>query len=272
MLAAIQQTGSSPSTAELIFFLLLPMVVGAFLMRGAGCTFNDLTDEDIDNQVERTRSRPLPSGRVTRKQAWGFLILQCVAGLLVLLFLSRTSGFVFALGAMSLILIVIYPFMKRITWWPQLFLGLAFSWGALLGWAAVTGSLTIAPVLLYIGSISWVIGYDTIYAHQDREDDALVGVKSTARLFGENSKLALTLLYGFAMLLFIATTFISLPPISSAYVPILISFAIGAGHLIWQIRTLDINNAYLCLRLFKSNHHFGAILFSGMFIAWLMLN
>lgn len=174
----------------LFLHVLLPLMIGAFVMRGAGCTYNDLADIKIDDQVERTRSRPLPSGRVTKKQAWVFLLLQCLIGLCVLLYLSRFSLFVFWLGTVSLVLVAIYPFMKRITWWPQLFLGLAFSWGALMGWAIIWQSLSPAPLLLYAGSIFWVIGYDTIYAHQDREDDAIVGVKSTARLFGEKSKWA----------------------------------------------------------------------------------
>ncbi len=269
VLAAVHRQAQSPSFWELVLLFLFPMFAGAFLMRGAGCTFNDITDQDIDGKVARTRSRPLPSGRVSRMQAWLFLAAQSFAGLAVLLFLSRNGSFVFALGTASLILIVIYPFMKRITWWPQLFLGLAFSWGALLGWASVTGSLSLPPVMMYAGSILWVIGYDTIYAHQDREDDALVGVKSTARLFGNKSKPAITMLYLGSMALLTASFLLALPTFSIDYWPALLALCVGAVHMMWQVNRLDINNAYLCLRLFKSNHYFGMILFTGLLVAWL---
>src|SRR5690606_1265979 len=169
-----------PSPWHLVLFL-----IGAIAMRGAGCTYNDLVDQDIDDKVERTRSRPLPSGQVTRLQAWAFLVTQALAGLAVLL---QFNAFAVIVGIGSLLVVAIYPFAKRFTDWPQFFLGLAFSWGALMGWAAHFGSLNLAALLLYFGSILWVIGYDTIYAHQDKEDDALVGVRSTARLFAENTK------------------------------------------------------------------------------------
>src|SRR5215510_11976062 len=159
--------------------------VGAFAMRGAGCTWNDIVDRDLDAKVERTRSRPIPSGQVSVQAAAGFLVAQALVGLLVLL---QFNGFAIATGIASLAVVAIYPFMKRITYWPQIFLGLAFSWGALMGWAAVFGRLDPPAFLLYAGSIAWVMHYDTIYAHQDREDDALVGVKSTARLFEQRTK------------------------------------------------------------------------------------
>ena len=155
-------------------------------MRGAGCTYNDIVDEDIDRKVERTRSRPLPSGQVGKRQAWAFLVIQSLIGLAVLLQFNR---FAVLTGIASLAVVAIYPFMKRITNWPQLVLGLAFSWGALMGWAAAFGDLDAPALLLYAGSVLWVIGYDTIYAHQDKEDDAIVGVRSTARLFGDNTKI-----------------------------------------------------------------------------------
>ncbi len=180
-----------PSLWHLVLFL-----IGAIAMRGAGCTYNDLVDQDIDDQVDRTRSRPLPSGQVTRRQARLFLVLQALVGLAVVL---QFNWFSIGLGIFSLLIVAAYPFMKRITDWPQFVLGLAFSWGALMGWAAVEGSLSLAPVLLYIGAILWTIGYDTIYAHQDKEDDALVGVRSTARLFGKHTKTALMVLYGGAI-------------------------------------------------------------------------
>lgn len=167
-----------------LFYMFL-FALGAFVMRGAGCTYNDLVDQDIDVQVARTSSRPLPSGRVTKKGALIFLVLQLLVGLVILLQFNWHAIYI---GLASLVTVAIYPFMKRITWWPQLFLGLAFSWGALMGWAALEEILFLSPVpyywaplIFYAGCICWVIGYDTIYAHQDIEDDALVGVKSTAR-------------------------------------------------------------------------------------------
>src|ERR1044072_6995156 len=169
--------------------------VGAFVMRGAGCTWNDILDRDLDAKVARTRSRPIPSGQVSVKAAAVFLVAQALAGLVILLQFNR---FTILLGIASLGVVAIYPLMKRIIWWPQSILGLAFSWGALMGWAAVFSRLDAAALLLYAGSIAWVIGYDTIYAHQDREDDALVGVKSTARLFGTRTRLALICFYTLA--------------------------------------------------------------------------
>ncbi len=252
------------------FSMLLPLAIGAFLMRGAGCTYNDLADIKIDDQVDRTRSRPLPSGRVSKKGAALFVVLQSLGGLAVLLFLSRYSLFVFWLGVASLILVAIYPFMKRITWWPQLFLGLAFSWGALMGWAIIWHSLGTAPFLLYLGSIFWVIGYDTIYAHQDREDDALVGVKSTARLFGEKSKVAISGLYACAFVCFAAAFSLSAPLTVAWTWPAWLGLALGALQMIWQIMMLDINDGAQCLKLFKSNSRFGLILFSGLAVSLLL--
>ena len=167
----------------------LPLVIvlffiGAFVMRGAGCTWNDITDRDLDARVERTRSRPLPAGQVSVAQAFAFLVLQALIGLAVLLQFNR---FAIMTGIASLVIVAVYPFMKRITWWPQVVLGLAFSWGALMGFAVTLGRIDLTALMLYAGSIAWVIGYDTIYAHQDAEDDALIGVKSTARLFGERT-------------------------------------------------------------------------------------
>ena len=175
-LAAVAAHARAPNILHLILFF-----IGAFAMRGAGCTWNDIVDRDLDGAVERTRSRPIPSGQVSVAQAALFLVLQALIGFSVLI---TFNGFTVALGIASLAIVVVYPFMKRITYWPQIVLGLAFSWGALMGWAGAFGRLDAAPLLLYAGSISWVIGYDTIYAHQDREDDALIGIKSTALLFG----------------------------------------------------------------------------------------
>ena len=235
---------------------LLLFLVGAIAMRGAGCTYNDLVDENIDNQVERTRSRPLPSGKVTRKQAWLFLLLQALVGLAVLL---QFNSFAIPLGLCSLAVVAIYPFMKRFTNWPQLGLGLAFSWGALMGWAVEFGDLDGPAIMLYIGSILWVIGYDTIYAHQDKEDDALVGVRSTARLFGENTKAWLAGLYGGALACF-AIAFAS----AQVPVPALAGLIAAGAHMARQITRLDINNPDQCLRLFRSNNQVGWLIFAGL--------
>lgn len=250
-LAAGAAGRSFPDPWHILLFLL-----GAIAMRGAGCTYNDLVDKDIDGLVERTRSRPIPSGQVTTKQAKIFLVLQCLAGFVVLL---QFNWFAVVLGISSLLVIAIYPFMKRFTDWPQAFLGLAFSWGALMGWAAVFGRLDVAPVLLYCGGISWTIAYDTIYAHQDKEDDALVGVRSTARLFAENTKAWLVGLYGIAVLLFGAAFFMA-----SAGLAAFCGLAFAAGHMIWQVRRLDISDPDNCLMLFRSNRTFGWILVAGL--------
>lgn len=240
-----------PAPWYLVLFL-----IGAIAMRGAGCTYNDIVDQDIDNKVERTRSRPLPAGKTTRRRAWVFLVVQALAGLAVLI---QLNGFAILLGICSLVVIAIYPFMKRVTNWPQLVLGLAFSWGALMGWAAEFGDLDGPAVMLYIGSILWVIGYDTIYAHQDKEDDAIVGVRSTARLFGDNTKSWLAGLYGGALICF-AVAF------ASAQAPVVaLAGLIAAGaHLARQIAVLDIDNPDQCLRLFRSNNQVGWLIFIGL--------
>ncbi|MDY8108213.1 4-hydroxybenzoate octaprenyltransferase [Fulvimarina sp. 2208YS6-2-32] len=240
------------------FWHLFLFLVGAIAMRGAGCTYNDLVDETIDASVARTRSRPLPSGRVSRRDAKLFMVAQALTGFVVLI---QFNAFAIALGIASLGTVAIYPFLKRVTNWPQLGLGLAFSWGALMGWACFWGSLSIAPVLLYVGSILWVIGYDTIYAHQDKEDDALVGVRSTAQLFGEKTREAIILLYGGAIALFFLAF---LATGSSTSWPAYAGLAVGAIQMGWQIRNLDIDDPSECLRLFKSNSAFGWIIFFGL--------
>ncbi|WFE88970.1 4-hydroxybenzoate octaprenyltransferase [Roseibium porphyridii] len=259
-LAAIAAGQGWPNLWHLALFF-----IGAVAMRGAGCTYNDLVDVDIDAQVERTRSRPIPAGQVSRLQAKVFLFLQAMVGLIVLL---QFNTFSILLGIVSLLPVAIYPFMKRFTNWPQLFLGLAFSWGAFMGWAAEFGSLSWAPMFLYAGGICWTIGYDTIYAHQDKEDDALVGVKSTARLFGTRTKPALIVLYALATLLF-ATAAVLADAGPAAFIGILA----GVIHLGWQIVALDIDDGDQCLRLFRSNGTYGWILFTGFvidaFVTWL---
>jgi 4-hydroxybenzoate polyprenyltransferase len=226
------------------------------VMRGAGCTWNDITDRDLDARVERTRSRPIPAGQVTVTQAAIFLMAQALAGLAVLL---QFNGFAIATGIGSLAIVAIYPFMKRITYWPQIVLGLAFSWGALMGFAVILARIDVTALLLYVGSIAWVIGYDTIYAHQDTEDDVLIGIKSTALLFGERTQLALMIFYGAAVLL-IGAALWSGGAQWFAWTG-LIAFA---AHLGWQIQTIRIENSALCLRLFKSNRNAGLILFAGL--------
>jgi 4-hydroxybenzoate polyprenyltransferase len=231
-------------------------LVGAFAMRGAGCTWNDITDRDLDAKVERTRSRPIPAGQVSVKQALAFLILQALVGLAVLLQFNR---FAVATGIASLFVVAIYPFMKRITYWPQVVLGLAFSWGALMGFAVTFASIDATALVLYAGSIAWVIGYDTIYAHQDVEDDALIGVKSTARLFGARTHQALIVFYALAVVLI----GVALELAGVRYFA-WIGLAAFAAHLVWQVRRLRIGDPALCLKIFKSNRDAGLLLFAGL--------
>lgn len=247
------------------FWHMALFLIGAVAMRGAGCTLNDLVDQDIDDQVARTRSRPLPSGQVSRKQAWLFLGLQCLVGLGVVL---QFNWFTIGLSFASLVIVAAYPFMKRITDWPQLVLGMAFSWGALVAWSAQTGSLALAPVLLYIGAIMWTIGYDTIYAHQDKEDDALVGVRSTARLFGAKTKLALIVLYGGALICFGWAFAMAQVPM-----PALAGLLAAGVHLYRQIIVLDIDNPDQCLQLFRSNNNVGWLIFAGLVLGslWVVI-
>jgi len=247
------QADRLPSLWHIVLFF-----IGAFAMRGAGCTWNDLVDRDLDTKVERTRSRPIPSKQVTVAQATVFMVALALVGLAVLLQFNR---FTVLTGFASLLVVAIYPFMKRITYWPQIVLGLAFSWGALMGWPAAFGRLDWPALLLYAGSIAWVIGYDTIYAHQDREDDALLGLKSTALLFGERTRPILATFYA------IAVIGIGAAGVAAGGGPL---FALGlaafAVHLGWQVWRLDIANPDLCLALFKSNRDAGLILFAGLLL------
>jgi 4-hydroxybenzoate polyprenyltransferase len=237
---------------------ILLFFIGAFAMRGAGCTWNDITDRDLDAKVERTRSRPIPSGQVTVAAAAAFLVAQALIGLAVLLQFNR---FAILCGIVSLAIVAVYPFMKRFTYWPQIGLGLSFSWGALMGWAAAFGGLDWPAYLLYAGSIAWVIGYDTIYAHQDREDDALIGIKSTALLFGAQTKPMLAVCYSAAVAL------IALAGWSAgAGVVLSLGLLVFAMHLSWQIARLDINDSENCLVVFKSNRDAGLILFAALIL------
>ncbi|MDE2061050.1 MAG: 4-hydroxybenzoate octaprenyltransferase [Bradyrhizobium sp.] len=236
--------------------------VGAFAMRGAGCTWNDITDRDLDARVERTRSRPIPAGQVSVRQAFAFLVAQALVGLAVLL---QFNGFAVVTGIASLTIVAVYPFMKRITWWPQVVLGFAFSWGALMGFAVLLGGIGLPALVLYAGSIAWVIGYDTIYAHQDTEDDALIGVKSTARLFAARTHQALVVFYGLAVILIGVALRLSGTGPAGWF-----GLAAFAVHLAWQIGRLDISDPALCLRIFKSNRDAGLLLFAGLLVDALM--
>jgi 4-hydroxybenzoate polyprenyltransferase len=239
-------------------FVIVLFFIGAFVMRGAGCTWNDITDRDLDALVERTRSRPIPAGQVSVPQAMVFLVVQALIGLAVLLQFNR---FAVATGIASLVIVAVYPFMKRITWWPQIVLGLAFSWGALMGFAVTLGRIDATALMLYAGSIAWVIGYDTIYAHQDAEDDALIGIKSTALLFGARTKPALVAFYGLAVVLIGVALMLA-----GVRWPAWIGLAAFAAHLVWQVARLEISNPALCLRIFKSNRDAGLLLFAGLLV------
>ena len=253
--SAALAAGIAGHLASLPLVLTL-FLIGAFVMRGAGCTWNDITDRDLDARVERTRSRPIPAGQVSVPQAAAFLAVQALIGLAVLLQFNR---FAVVTGIASLIIVAVYPFMKRITFWPQIVLGLAFSWGALMGFAVIVGRIDTPALWLYAGSIAWVIGYDTIYAHQDAEDDALIGIKSTALLFGARTRPALAVFYGAAVVL-IGMALVS----AGANWPAWVGLAVFAAHLVWQIVRLDISNPALCLRIFKSNRDAGLLLFAGL--------
>ena len=250
---ASMANGVLPSVAHIVLFF-----IGAFAMRGAGCTWNDLVDRDLDGKVERTRSRPIPSGQVTATQAAVFMVAQALVGLAVLL---QFNLYTILTGLASLLVVAIYPFMKRVTYWPQIFLGLAFSWGALMGWPAAFGRLDAAAFVLYAGSIAWVIGYDTIYAHQDREDDMMIGIKSTALLFGQNTPAMLTVFYTIAVVL------VGLAGLMAGgswiFMLGLLAFAV---HLSWQVVTIDIDDPAHCLKLFRANRDAGLILFFAMLL------
>lgn len=245
-----------PSRSWLVAGLVVLFAVGAVVMRGAGCTYNDIVDRDFDAKVARTAQRPIPSGQVSVRQAVGFLIAQLLVGLLILLTFNR---FTILLGVLSLALVFIYPLMKRVTYWPQAFLGLTFNWGALMGWSAVAGSLGLPALLLYAGGIAWTLHYDTIYAHQDKEDDALVGVKSTALKLGAQTK---PWLAGFS----IATVVLFEIAVALAHLgwPAMLAAAAVALHLTWQILTVELDDPTDCLAKFRSNRWIGWLLLIGI--------
>ncbi|MGY6410928.1 MAG: 4-hydroxybenzoate octaprenyltransferase [Alkalilacustris sp.] len=255
--AALLAAAAEPGGAGwLTAWIGLGCAAGAFLMRGAGCTWNDITDRHIDGRVARTRSRPIPSGQVTARGALGWAVAQSLVAFGILLTFNTTA---IALGVASVALVAIYPFAKRFTWWPQVFLGLAINWGALLAWAAQTGSLGWAPVLLYLSGIAWTLFYDTIYAHQDAEDDALIGVKSTALLFGNRTR---RWLWGFlaasVALMGAAVTAALAPQASAAALTAgLLGVAAFGTHLTRQMARLDVDDPASCLSVFRSNRDAG---------------
>ena len=246
---SVALAGLGPRGGALILWLAL----GAWAMRSAGCVYNDIIDRELDAKVERTRLRPLASGRVSVGGAWALLVLLSLIGLTVLLQLERTAQIV---ALASLAPVAAYPFMKRITWWPQAWLGLVFSWGALVGWPAVTGHLDATAFILWAGSICWVIGYDTIYALQDREDDALVGVRSSALALGRQARPGVGVFYGLAVLLWAMALWRERPDGLS-----LIALAPAAGHLLWQVATLDPDDGANALGRFRSNRFAGLLMF-----------
>lgn len=237
-------------------YLFVLFGLGAMVMRGAGCTFNDITDRDFDGRVARTADRPIPSGAVSVLQAVIYMVALALIGLVILVQFNR---FAVIIGAASLLLIVIYPFMKRVTYWPQFFLGLAFNWGALLGWAAVRGDLGLPAYLLYAAGIFWTLGYDTIYAHQDKEDDALVGIKSLAIKFGSATRPYLYVFYAIAIALMAASGWAA-----GLSWPFYALVAAGAVQLAWQARDIVLDDPVDCLVKFKSNRLFGWLLVAAM--------
>jgi 4-hydroxybenzoate polyprenyltransferase len=237
-----------------LWFIAL-FAVGAFVMRGAGCTYNDIVDRDIDAGVARTRDRPIPSGQVTVKAAAAFLVGLCLIGLVVLL---QFNWFTVILGMSSLVLVAIYPFMKRITNWPQLVLGLTFKWGALVGWTAARGTLEWPAILLYAGCVTWTIGYDTLYAHQDKEHDLSLGLGSTALRFGDRTKPWVSGFYVFALLTWVwAAWLVGIGAVG------IIALAAAGVHFAWQVATLDIADPQNCLVRFRSNRDLGWLVFAG---------
>ena len=239
-------------------WLLLLFAIGALVMRGAGCTYNDLIDRDLDAHVARTRGRPLPSGQVSPRAAVIFMLVLCLIGLAVLLSFNGTTIW---LGLGVLPIVALYPFVKRFSHWPQVVLGLAFNWGALLGWPAVLGRFDWPAIVLYAGAVAWTIGYDTIYAHQDREDDDLIGVKSTALRFGRATKVWLAVLYAIAWLAIAAAGMMA-----DAGTAFLLVMMAAAAQLAWQVATLDIDDAENCLERFRSNREFAALVLGAILI------
>lgn len=241
------------SIKEIILF-----TIGAILMRGAGCTYNDLVDHKFDARVSRTATRPLPSQKVKRFQAICFLIIQLFFSALILFSFSTSAIYV---GLAALGLIALYPWMKRITYWPQAFLGLTFNWGVLLGWATLRECFSIIPFLFYGAGFFWTLCYDTIYAHQDREDDLMLGLKSTAIALGEKTRPVLSLFFFIMMVALVVGGFIA-----ALKWPYYLCLAIVTGHILWQLKILDIHHSSGCLQLFKANQWIGFLIFIGIML------
>ncbi len=258
---AIALSVSNPSSVEASLnypdpVLLVAFALGALVMRGAGCTYNDIIDRRYDALVARTKNRPIPSGAVTVTQAIMYMILLCLVGAVILLSLNT---FAIGIGFVSLALIAIYPFLKRVTYWPQAFLGLTFNWGALLGWAASTGDLNVIPMVLYLSGVFWTLGYDTIYAHQDKEDDAIIGVKSTALVLGSSSRKWILAFY------ICSISFLALAGfMAGTNWFFYLGVALATGHLIWQVTQVDFASSSSCLRIFRSNKWYGWIIFAAI--------
>lgn len=259
-LAEVSRGQPFPSLKLLILFAL-----GATLMRSAGCAWNDYVDRDFDGKVARTAGRPIPAGQITPRDAVLFAAALAAVAFLVLL---QLNWFTVGIGMASVLLVAVYPFSKRFTYFPQLVLGLTFNWGALVGWAAVKGSLGPAPLLLYAGAVLWTVGYDTIYAHQDKEDDLMLGLKSTALKFGEETAKYVGLLYAGAVVLWALAG-----AAAGAHLVFFLVIALVALQLAWQVSTLDIADPMNCLRRFRSNRDVGAAIFIGavadMALSWI---
>ena len=239
--------------------ILILFTMGAVIMRASGCIINDIADKDFDQKVARTSTRPIASNEITVFQALLFLIVLLTLGFLILL---QFNKFTIIVGLFSLSLILIYPFVKRVSYWPQAVLGLTFNWGALLGWASVCGELELTPIILYLAGFFWTLGYDTIYAHQDKNDDILIGVKSTAIKFGNNTKVWLLAFYSFAIFLFIVCGY--LQNLNWMFFG---GISIGALHNLWQVYTINIDDPNDCYKKFISNRNFGLIILSSFILS-----
>ena len=241
------------------WYMMALFFFGAILMRSAGCIINDIWDRDLDKQVERTKARPLAAGTITLFQAIALLFFIVFTAFIILL---QTSAVAIGLGFLSIIFIVAYPYMKRITWWPQAFLGITFNFGALMGWGAVANEISLSSFILYAGCFFWTVGYDTIYAHQDKDDDALIGIKSTALLFGKRSKFFVFCFYVAAFSLLLLSSVLAGSSIVSLAILVL-----PACHLIKQIYSWDVSSPNNALKIFKSNRNFGLLVLVSFFLS-----
>jgi 4-hydroxybenzoate polyprenyltransferase len=237
-------------------WLLTLFAVGALVMRAAGCAYNDYVDRDYDARAVRTASRPIPSGQITPAEALAFAAICALIGLIVLV---QFNSYTIKLGAASLLLVAVYPFLKRFTYWPQVVLGLVFNWGALVGWSAVMGSVGLPAILLYFGSVLWTIGYDTIYAHQDREDDVMLGLRSTAIRVGDHTVTFVGALYAGAIVLWLLAGFLA-----GTHLIYFTAVVLASLQMAWQVTTLDTTDAANCLRRFRSNRDVGMAIFLGL--------